>query len=279
MPERIMPMRIRSEELTRLSSQFMDGGYRKTAGWIERLSKKIVNPKVKVGDVLLDLKDVWHAFRAEFIGSDENWKYREKCYDTFDKIVQEMIDATGLKTPETMDRTYPALKAGGETLRNIVEVYLALVSPKGLNEKRKYYGFCFLYLLMVEGLYDENIKILYMFKRATKGEKVDYENIRERPLHFFKNEIEPVFFEGYNNRIRNAIAHAKFRFDDKTNRMIFWDRKTRYQPEFRKALSLREFGIKYYEKIDDFCRLRHYYMLLLDVKDLIFAPKPFGRVR
>lgn len=272
-------MKIRSEELARLSRVFMNGDYRKTAGWIEHLSKKLLNPKVKVDEVLLDLKDVRQAFKGEFIGSDENWKYREKCFDTLEKIVLEMINATGSKTPKTMDKIYPALKAGGETLRNILEIYLALVSPKGLSEKRKYYGFCFLYLLMIEGLYDENIKILYMFKRATKGKKVDYEDIREKPLHFFKNKIEPVFFEGYNNRIRNAIAHAKFRFDDKTNRMIFWDRKTKHQPKFRKALSLQEFGIKYYEKIDNFCRLRHYYMLLLGVRDLILARKPFGRAR
>jgi len=272
-------MKTRSEELVRLSKVFINGDYPKTADWIERLSKELVRPRARVGEVILDLKDVMQTFRGEFIGSRQNWEYRQNCHDTFVKIVLEMIESTRSKTPEMMNKTYPALKAGGETLRNITEVYLALVSPKRLSEKRKYYGFCFLYLLMIEGLYDENIKILYMFKKAKKGEKVGYDDIREKPLHFFKGKIQPIFFEGYNNRIRNAIAHAKFRFDEKTKQMIFWDRKTRRQPEFKKALSLQEFGIKFYDKIDSFCRLRQYYMLLLGVRDLVLAQKPFGRIR
>jgi len=276
-----MPMKIRSVELARLSRVFKNAGYLTTAGWIEQLSKKMLMPKVKerTQELLLDLKDAMLAFRGEFIGSGENWKYRERCFDTFEKIILEMIKITDPKTPETMDKIFPALKTGGETLRNIAEVYLALVSPERLSDKRRYYGFCFLYLLMIEGLYDENIKILYIFKKALSGEKVDYEDIQEKPLWDFKNEIEPVFFEGYNNRIRNAIAHAKFRFEDRTGKMAFRDRKTRHSPAFKKSLSLREFGIKYYGKVDSFCRLRLYYMLLLGVRDLVFAQKPFGRIR
>ena len=273
-------MKIRSVELAKLSKVFRNAGYSKTAGWIEQLSKKMLMPKVKerTQELLLDLEDAMLAFRGEFIGSGENWKYREKCFGALEKIILEMIKITGPKTPETVDKIFPALKAGEETLRNIAEVYMALVSPESLSDKRRYYGFCFLYLLMIEGLYDENIKILYIFKKALSGEKVDYEEIQEKPPRDFKNEIEPVFFEGYNSRIRNAIAHAKFRFDDKTGKMIFRDRKTRRHPAFRKALSLQEFGIKYYGKVDSFCRLRLYYMLLLGARDLVFAQKPFGRI-
>lgn len=57
-----MPMKIRSKELARLSRTFMDGVYQETAGWIEHLSKKLLVPRVKADEVLLDLKDVRQTF-------------------------------------------------------------------------------------------------------------------------------------------------------------------------------------------------------------------------
>jgi len=108
---------------------------------------------------------------------------------------------------------------------------------------------------------------------------IDYETIQEKSLRHFKSELDPVFFEGYNNHIRNAIAHARFRFDNAKSRMIFKDIATKCQPEYFEDLSLREFVNKYYDKIDSFCRLRVFYMLLLGVRDLVFAPRPFGKTR
>ena len=76
----------------------------------------------------------------------------------------------------------------------------------------------------------------------------------------------------------NAIAHAKFRFDDAKKEMVFKDRATRTRREFSKSLSIVNFGKNYYGKIDSFCRLRLDYMLLLGVRDLARSPKLFGHV-
>jgi hypothetical protein len=128
----------------------------------------------------------------------------------------------------------------------------------------------------MEGLYDENIKIVYILERASKGEDIDYMAIDEKNLKFFEKKVDSVFFEGYNRRLRNSIAYARFRFDDKTNKMVFRDRATKDEVEYEESLSLSEFGIRYYSKIDSFCRLRTYFLLLLGARDLIFAPTPFG---
>lgn len=276
-----MPLKERSKELDRVSTKFVEGGFPLTANWIKRLSKTLLLPRVTFGEALADWKDIEQTFKNEFIGSDENWKYRERCYDALDKIVHDMIKARGIQaSSKTFEMILPALERGNEALSNIAEIYLALVASKRLSEKRRYYGLCFMYLISVEGLYDENIKILYIFRKAAKGVDVDYDTISEdKSLWSFKSELQPVFFEGYNNRIRNAIAHAKFRFDDAKNKMIFKDIATKHQPEYRDELSLTEFAIKYYDKIDSFCRLRTFYMILLGVKDLIIAPRPFGKTR
>lgn len=278
MSKKIMPFERRSEELDRLSEKFVGGGFPLTGGWIRRLSKNLLLPKVTYGEALEDWKDIEQTFKNEFVGGDENWKYRERCYNALRKIIFEMIEARGVRaSSETFEKILPALESGNEALSNLAEIYLTLVASKRLSEKRRYYGLCFMYLISIEGLYDENIRILYIFRKAAEGVDVDYELIQEKKLWFTKSELEPVFFEGYNNRIRNAIAHARFRFDDTKNKMIFKDIATKHQPKYSRELSLIEFGVKYYGKIDSFCRLRTYYMILLGVRDLVFAPRPFGR--
>jgi hypothetical protein len=120
--------------------------------------------------------------------------------------------------------------------------------------------------------------LLYTIKKAVDGVDADYANISEEPSWKFKSELDPVFFEGYNDRIRNAIAHARFSYDEHTKKMTFKDRANRKQPAFTETLSIEEFGIKYYGKVDSLCRLRLYYMPLLGVRELAIRQKPFGVV-
>jgi hypothetical protein len=58
--------------------------------------------------------------------------------------------------------------------------------------------------------------------------------------------------------------------------MTFMDRDTKKQSEFSETLTFREFGLKYYGKVEDFCRLHTRYLALLGVRDLARVPKPFG---
>lgn len=280
MPREVMPFKERAKELDKVATEFSLGGFPTTARWIRQLVKTLLLPRVTFGEVLEDLKDVHKTFRSEFIGSNENAVYRQRCFDQFESLILGMIDTRGHKVAfKIFEGLLPAFESGNQALSNLAEIYLALVASGGLSEKRRYYGLCFMYLISVEGLYDENIRALYILKRATKGVDIDYEKIQEKSLKFFKKKLGLVFFEGYNNRIRNAIAHARFRFDEKKNKMVFKDRATKCQPEFSETLSLREFGIKYYGKIDSFCRLRTYHMLFLGIRDLVFAKKPFGKTR
>ena len=61
-----------------------------------------------------------------------------------------------------------------------------------------------------------------------------------------------IVANGYNNHLRNAIAHANFRFDENTQKMNF---KDIYEGK-TKSLSLKiERFAQYYFKIDDVYRL------------------------
>ena len=63
--KRIMPFKERSKEFDRLSTKFVDGGFLLTAGWIRRLSKDFLLPKVTLGEVLEDWKDADQVEREE----------------------------------------------------------------------------------------------------------------------------------------------------------------------------------------------------------------------
>ncbi len=277
MSKQIIPFKVRSKELKDAAARF-DKSFPVTASWIRKLSDTLLLPRVTVGEIGEIWKDTEDAFKNEFIGSGENRKYREKCYGAFENIVSEMVKKRGIRqSSQILERILPALEIGNEALKNVAEIYLALVASEALTEKRKYYGLCFMYLILTEGLFDENIRIIYIFKKAVENTDIKYEQAQQENLGSLRNEIDPVFFEGYNSRIRNAIAHARFRYDETRNVMVFEDIGTKWQPEFKARLSLREFGTCYYDKIDSFCRLRTFYMILLGVRDLIIAPRPFGR--
>ena len=70
-----------------------------------------------------------------------------------------------------------------------------------------------MYLLFLEGVYDEDIRILYAIKKSAEGVKVDYQSIEHGDIRDLKKDLDPVFFEGYCDRLRNSIAHAKFKFN------------------------------------------------------------------
>jgi hypothetical protein len=272
-----MSFKKRATELNRVSVGFEKSGFPTTAKWIRQLAQDLLTPGLSADVGLRDLDDLYNTFRSEYIGSDKNWRYREQCFEELKRIFNEVIKTKSHRTRETIDRLLSPLKIGTETLENIAEIYQTVVVAPKLSSRRKFYGICFIYMLFVEGLFDEVIRMLYILNEAGKDKDVKYEDVENKSPHNFKGKIDSIFLEGYDKRLRNSIAHARFKFDQKTGKMIFQDIKTKKQPEYKKSLSLEEFGINYYDKIADFCRLMNFYMLLLGVRDLIFSPTPFGR--
>ena len=119
----------RAAELNRLSKQ-LEKSFPHTSKWIKRLSEDMLLPKVTLGEVMDDWNDVKQAFKNEFVGSDENWKYREKCYLALEKTMNDMMEKVGPKSKETFDKILPELETGTEALNNLGRIYLELVASK-----------------------------------------------------------------------------------------------------------------------------------------------------
>ena len=200
MPKK-MPMKERTAMILDIANK-LEHDYPNTAKWIKHLSETIALPKVTVEEFNLAYTEVLDAFRVEYIGSDGNSKYRERCFQAYINLFGTIIIGKGTKTVyDTLESLFPAFQTKAQTLMNIQEIYQALINSNKLTEKRKYYSLCLVYVLFVEGIYDEVIRILYTIKKAIEDEKVDYESIKDWDLRKFESDLDPVLFECYNNHI------------------------------------------------------------------------------
>jgi hypothetical protein len=181
MPKDMMSFKERAAHLVEISKSFNE--FPNTAKWIRYLAETILLPNVTFGEVDYALKELLGAFRTEYIGSDENANYRERCYNAYFQLIWSMVTNKGYEVSElTFERLITAFQSGSQTLINILEIYQALVASKDLSEKQRYYGFCFLYLIFIEGLYDENMRILYSIKKLQRAIKLTMRPLRKKLL-------------------------------------------------------------------------------------------------
>jgi len=277
MPTKIMSLQERAIHIEGTSKSFKND-YPNTAKWLHKLAETILLPKVTVAEVNYILNEVFDAFKVDFVGSDENSEFREQCYTAYTKLIWAMIKKKGYRTSsKAFNNLIPAFESRTQALFNMAEIFQTLVASEDLPDKRRFYGLCFMYLILVEGVYDEEIRILYSIKKATDGIQIDYNKIKDKRLWDFRNDLEAIFFIDNHDRIRNSIAHARFKYDDKRGLMTFRDRLSNKKPEYYEELTLKEFGIKYYGRIENICRLDSRYMMLLGVGDLVRLPQPFGQ--
>lgn len=118
---------------------------------------------------------------------------------------------------------------------------------------------------MVEGVLRELCEYILMLDDVRNGLSTSLSEIESLPLFdLVVKEIRSkadiaVLTDGYNNHLRNAIAHANFKFDESTSRMNF---KDEYKGKVKSLdLTIEEFG-QYYLKIDDLYRLLSSFWLL-----------------
>jgi hypothetical protein len=140
----------------------------------------------------------------------------------------------------------------------IDDIIRSLVENRKLTIKQHYYAECFGYLLIVEGVFRELCEYILMLDDIRMGRSRNFSEIESLPFfdlvvkEIRSNADISIFADGYHNHLRNAIAHANFRFDETTQKMNF---KDEYKGKVTSInLKIEEFG-EYYLKIDDLYRL------------------------
>lgn len=154
--------------------------------------------------------------------------YPAKCWMQIKQIFSDAIDKP---IRPLLKDVFPYLDDYLKTMKNL-EIIQKKSDDPTLNPIERYYLNCFTYMIIIEGLYEQWIKILYYLYYQTNKRNITLDQINKDNLQNLINNLKiwgvnEIIFECYNEgHLRNAIAHAHFSFNESTNKMKFenWDK-------------------------------------------------------
>ena len=126
LPKDMMSLQERAKHLMDVSKGLFSD-YPNTAKWVQFLANSILVPKATVGEIDFALKELISAFKIEYVGSDANSSYRERCYSAYSKLIWDMINKGA--SYDTFESLISAFESGTEVAGNISE---SLPSVSGL---------------------------------------------------------------------------------------------------------------------------------------------------
>jgi hypothetical protein len=112
------------------------------------------------------------------------------------------------------------------TKRKVVK--LSKLSLDTLPHETRFYISCFMFLLAMEGMYDEVVRCVYAHEQIIEGEQVLPKKLWSERIDAIKRKIgiapKPIFdVWDKGHRVRNAIAHGSFFYSDDSKKMRFVD--------------------------------------------------------
>jgi len=151
------------------------------------------------------------VLRKEFC-LDNSW--RSTLFEDTDAIIKAASQA-----PEELQialRLVEPTKVRQEKVNRIM-----FVATKETNEVSKMYLLCFVYLLLLQGIYDQFIRFLYALHKKLATEEA---NLRSIKTQFIQDHVGATLFDGWNRIVRNAIAHSTFTVNETAREILFEDR-------------------------------------------------------
>lgn len=269
----------RKQSLIDLSEVFHDKGYVRTSKKIRKISRILDLQKLPQ-----DFEKRWSAvvtqFEQEFAQGN---KFRKQCLGEIVKIIVVAIKKVGTTYPKRLLVIYKLFRninMGRGTIGNIGEIVDNLKDPKLLRER--FYLLCFAYLIMVEGIFDDCVRILYFLWAASRGSSLRFQKVKEMKVKVIKEEFKkcgfsPIFLRNWKmkNSLRNAVAHARFEFNPNSKLMHFTDvnpytDKVNYDG-FLNFNQLAKIGSEMEDTVEAFM----FFFLTLKIRDFILSPTPY----
>ncbi|MBI2184323.1 MAG: hypothetical protein HYU39_05115 [Thaumarchaeota archaeon] len=227
-----------------------------------------------------ELNQLFHEIKTNF--------YNELCDDgtfcqtvftlIFDGIIIPSLDADQAIKIQFFDQYKAQLESRCLSARTVNRIMRAFQTK--IDREQMYYADCLLYLLLVEGVYDENMKILYSQWKAAKGEMVDPNELANKNLgdimaEMTKDGFDPLF-RGWKKHLRNSIAHARFAFDPVSGKITFKDgeydkSERKWVENFSEELTVQEFEEKYFNKVWTVCVCNQHLPMLVRIFEIFFA--------
>ena len=188
------------------------------------------------------------------------------------KRVERMINTTGLSNIR-LDRMWGKMIGHRAKSRSVLFKLDKILRDGSETEEEKSISISYLYLASIDGVYGKNLKDVVIFDILSKGNEVNYQQVERMKL----NEIEKYFekikgseclFDGWDEDVRNAIAHSSFWYDEKKGRVVYEERRKNKVKEKTKDQVL-----KMIEKLSDIDELVFFYNQIFRINKVIFDLK------
>jgi hypothetical protein len=250
-------MMNKTAEMEKVAGVFDLYGLLETAKQIRDLSNQLYGLRKKI-DFEKAFRQLQHTLKIDFISNGlTSAFFRRRLHLALIRLMNSATKINGAlakKQIKNFDSSMQRLNNSYDVIRDVTKNFL---ENKQLTKKQHYYAECFGYLLVVEGVFRELCEYILVLDDIRRRRSRSFSDLECLPLFNLVTEIRSrrdisVLAEGYDNLLRNAIAHANFRFDETAQRMNFRDE---YKGRTRSLdLKIEEFG-EYYLKIDDVYRL------------------------
>jgi hypothetical protein len=254
-------------ELKRIAKIFEEDKLNATAKLVDKLVDSIPE-KLEI------LKDKYLEILKTFQNEYTTNSFRKELFDHIvDMIVSSVLSMKG-KLKDKLLELYPLFESIKQTAENTATITRVFLRTQDIKER--FFGSCLLYLLKVEGEFDDTIRLLYVLKIAEQGKDVSLTEVYNKSLWKIRKELNNIgvtdlLFKGWkDNHLRNAIAHARLAYNEKTMKMTFTDIDDSGKQVYKEDLNIAEFS-DYALAIDEVNFVFLGMMMMLSIRDLIIA--------
>lgn len=271
--------RLRASETRKIAEQFRSFGFMKTAQLVNEIAEDIQRGDSR--KTANDFDKLFDIYRHEYCAHDRD---KEKLFDFLSDSLIGAVGKYGSSFRDKVLETVPIFQSmveAGEAFADVFEIFRkSLVTA----QRDKYYTMCLLYLLDVEGQFDEAVRIVSFLRFAVSTRGVQVSDVWESKLWDLRKQLKNItsgesetLFSGWEDgHLRNAIAHCRFEYDKSSRKMVFWDFDPRTRKEnYRKPLSYSSF-YALFDKIGDVVVVLAHLFLIVRIHDYAFSSQPFG---
>jgi len=260
-------------EITKLSGLFQTKGYPKTAQAIHSFTAILKGDKIP-GDFLKRLDSVFNLFHKEFekripVGQ----QYRKDVFEEIANTTLKAITRMGADYPTALLSILPLFQSINRGTKITSQIGVFLSSNKCTDKNVEFHLYCYIYLVFVEGIFDELARILYFLTVASPGNIPSLTDLERMSVYRIRRSLGSpfVFLKQWDDKkhIRNAIGHATATFDPTKDEVRFKDRNwdsgiIPLKDFYRMALELEDAVWAFF-----------YDFLLLKIYDFIASKDPF----
>lgn len=232
---------------------------------IKKMKKELQGKKNRI---LLDR--TFRVLQTTFIVEYNTTLHRIQCSDFFKRRFNAVmkINLKGLNN-RTLNRNWLNSMEQRAKARKVILTLDGILIDSIKTDYDKAVGISYDYLAHIDGMYGKDLKDFIIFDMLSKLEPVDFNKIKEMDMKDIKDYFKGIpksscLFDGWNDEIRNSIAHSSFWYDEKKKKIIFEERRKNQVHE--KTID-ELFEMK--EKLSDIEDLVFYYNEILTINKVV----------